>query len=126
MSDQNNLEFKELPADSPSPAAAAEPAKDAVPAVHAEGNSHDPVVTASELQAVYSVPVQVSAVLGRATLEVNQLLKLGRGAVVELDRKVGEPIDIYVNNRLVARGEVVVVDERLGVTMTEIIKTVAK
>jgi flagellar motor switch protein FliN/FliY len=47
---------------------------------------------------------------------------MGRGAVIELDRKVGEAIDIYVNNRLVARGEVVVVDERLGVTMTEIIK----
>ncbi len=47
----------------------------------------------------------------------------GRGAVVELDRKVGEAIDIYVNNRLVARGEVVVVEDRLGVTMTEIIKT---
>ena len=56
-------------------------------------------------------------------MQVNQLLKLGRGAVVELDRKVGEAIDIYVNDRLVARGEVVVVDERLGITMTEIIKT---
>ena len=60
--------------------------------------------------------------LGRANMQVSQLLKLGRGAVVELDRKVGEAIDIYVNNRLVARGEVVVVDERLGVTMTEIVK----
>ena len=67
-------------------------------------------------------PVQVSAVLGKATMQVSQLLKLGRGAVVELDRKVGEAIDIYVNNRLVARGEVVVVEEHLGVTMTEIIK----
>lgn len=76
-----------------------------------------------ELQAVYDIPVQVSAVLGRATMQVSQLLKLGRGAVVELDRKVGEAIDIYVNNRLVARGEVVIVDERLGVTMTEIIKS---
>ena len=75
-----------------------------------------------QLEAVYDVPVQVSAVLGRATMQVSQLLKLGRGAVVELDRKVGEAIDIYVNNRLVARGEVVVVDERLGVTMTEIVK----
>ena len=75
-----------------------------------------------ELDAVYDVPVQVSAVLGRASMQVSQLLKLGRGAVVELDRKVGEAIDIYVNNRLVARGEVVVVDERLGVTMTEIVK----
>jgi flagellar motor switch protein FliN/FliY len=77
---------------------------------------------AKDLEAVYDVPVQISAVLGRATMQVSQLLKLGRGAVVELDRKVGEAIDIYVNNRLVARGEVVVVDERLGVTMTEIVK----
>jgi flagellar motor switch protein FliN/FliY len=77
---------------------------------------------AKELEAVYDIPVQVSAVLGRSTMQVSQLLKLGRGAVVELDRKVGEAIDIYVNDRLVARGEVVVVEDRLGVTMTEIIK----
>lgn len=76
-----------------------------------------------ELEAVYDVPVQISAVLGRSTMPVHQLLKLGRGAVVELDRRVGEAIDIYVNNRLVARGEVVVVDDHLGVTMTEIIKS---
>jgi len=76
-----------------------------------------------DLDAVYDIPVQVSAVLGRATMQVSQLLKLGRGAVVELDRKLGEAVDIYVNNRLVARGEVVMVeDNRLGVTMTEIIK----
>nr|WP_242390678.1 flagellar motor switch protein FliN [Pararhodospirillum photometricum] len=79
--------------------------------------------SAADLEAVYDIPVQVSAVLGKAHMQVNQLLKLGRGAVVELDRKVGEAIDIYVNNRLVARGEVVVVEERLGVTMTEIIKS---
>jgi flagellar motor switch protein FliN/FliY len=79
--------------------------------------------SSKELDAVYDVPVQVSAVLGRASMQVSQLLKLGRGAVVELDRKVGEAVDIYVNNRLVARGEVVVVEDRLGVTMTEIIKT---
>ena len=77
---------------------------------------------ARELGAVYDIPVQVSAVLGRATMQVSQLLKLGRGAVVELDRKVGEAIDIYINNRLVARGEVVLVEDKLGVTMTEIIK----
>ena len=76
-----------------------------------------------DLEAVYDIPVTVSAVLGTATMQVSQLLKLGRGSVVELDRKLGEAIDIYVNNRLVARGEVVMVDEtRLGVTMTEIIK----
>ena len=62
-----------------------------------------------ELEAIYDIPVQVSAVLGKSTMQVSQLLKLGRGAVVELDRRVGEAIDIYVNNRLVARGEVVVV-----------------
>ena len=78
---------------------------------------------AQDLEAVYDIPVQVSAVLGKATMQVSQLLKLSRGAVVELDRKVGEAIDIYVNNRLVARGEVVVVDDKLGVTMTEIIKS---
>ena len=78
--------------------------------------------SAKDLEAVYDIPVQVSAVLGKANMQVAQLLKLGRGAVVELDRKVGEAVDIYVNNRLVARGEVVVVEDRLGVTMTEIIK----
>jgi flagellar motor switch protein FliN/FliY len=78
---------------------------------------------AKDLEAIYDIPVQISAVLGKATMQVSQLLKLGRGAVVELDRKVGEAIDIYVNNRLVARGEVVVVEDRLGVTMTEIIKS---
>lgn len=72
--------------------------------------------------AVYNVPVEMIAVLGTATLQVSQILKLGRGAVVELDRMVGEPVDIHANNRLVARGEVVVVEDRLGIQMTEIIK----
>jgi flagellar motor switch protein FliN/FliY len=79
--------------------------------------------SAQDLEAVYDIPVRVSAVLGKSSMQVHDLLKLGRGAVVELDRKVGEAIDIYVNDRLVARGEVVVVDDRLGITMTEIIKT---
>lgn len=78
---------------------------------------------AGDVSAIYEIPVQISAVLGRSTMQVSQLLKLGRGAVVELDRKVGEAIDIYVNNRLVARGEVVVVEDKLGVTMTEIVKS---
>ena len=78
---------------------------------------------AKDVEAIYDIPVQISAVLGRSTMQVSQLLKLGRGAVVELDRKVGEAIDIYVNNRLVARGEVVVVEDKLGVTMTEIVKS---
>jgi flagellar motor switch protein FliN/FliY len=78
---------------------------------------------ASDLEALFDVPVKVSAVLGRARMDVGELLRLGPGAVLELDRKVGEAIDIYVNNRLVARGEVVLVEDKLGVTMTEIIKS---
>lgn len=78
--------------------------------------------TAHDLAPVFDVPVNISAVLGKAHMSVAQLLKLNRGSVLELDRKVGEAIDIFVNNRLVARGEVVVVEDRLGVTMTEIIK----
>jgi flagellar motor switch protein FliN/FliY len=79
--------------------------------------------TATDLEAVYDVPVTVQAILGKSAMEVSELLKLGKGTVVQLDRKVGEAIDIYVNNRLVARGEVVLVEDRLGVTMTEIIKS---
>ena len=86
------------------------------------GDASDGSRSAADLEAVFDVPVQVSAVLGRARMEVGELLKLGPGAVLELDRKVGEAIDIYVNNRLVARGEVVLVEDKLGVTMTEVIK----
>jgi len=71
---------------------------------------------------VFDVPVNIQAVLGRARMDVASLLRLTKGSVLELDRKVGEAIDIFVNNRLVARGEVVIVEDRLGVTMTEIIK----
>lgn len=77
---------------------------------------------AADLKPVFDVPVSVQAVIGRTTIEVSKLLELSPGSVLELDRRVGEAIDIYVNSRLVARGEVVVVDDRLGVTMTEIIK----
>ena len=92
------------------------------PGEGALADTFDEDKTASDLAPVFDVPVNISAVLGRASLSVAQLLQLGQGSVLELDRKVGEAIDIYVNNRLVARGEVVIVDERLGVTMTEIIK----
>jgi flagellar motor switch protein FliN/FliY len=77
---------------------------------------------AADLKPVFDVPVSVQAVIGRTTMEIANLLELGPGSVLELDRRVGEAIDIYVNSRLVARGEVVVIDDRLGVTMTEIIK----
>lgn len=78
--------------------------------------------TAADLEAVFDVPVRVSVVLGRTKMPIANLLKMDVGSVVELDRQVGEAIDIYVNDRLVARGEIVLVEEQLGVTMTEIIK----
>jgi flagellar motor switch protein FliN len=91
------------------------PSEDAAPPAGGER-------TAADLEAVFDVPVRVSVVLGRARIPVAQLLKMDVGAVVELDRQVGEAVDIYVNDRLVAHGELVLVENRLGVTMTEIIK----
>ena len=79
--------------------------------------------SAANLEALYDIPVNITVVLGRTQIGVTDLLALGSGDIVELDRKVGESVDILVNNRLVARGEVVLVDERLGITMTEIIKS---
>ncbi|MFQ5773259.1 MAG: flagellar motor switch protein FliN [Kiloniellaceae bacterium] len=117
MAEEQDLELTDLENETPEPEQAAPEPEPAPPAEPSK-----PPTNARELEAVYDIPVQVSAVLGKASMQVSQLLKLGRGAVVELDRKVGEAIDIYVNNRLVARGEVVVVEDRLGVTMTEIIK----
>ena len=116
MSD-NDLNLTDLDDDDMAAAMAAQDEPEEVYADDGKGQ-----ITARELEAVYDIPVQVSAVLGKTSMQVSQLLKLGRGAVVELDRKVGEAIDIYVNNRLVARGEVVLVEDKLGVTMTEIIK----
>lgn len=107
MSDTENVDWQELEEQEDTADAAAETG-----------------ATASEvsLEAIYDVPVRVSAVLGKTNLQVSKLLQLGPGAVLELDRKVGEAVDIFVNNRLVARGEVVLVEEKLGITMTEIIK----
>lgn len=110
MSDTENMDWQELEGSE----------------TQASNNANDAVVdedmSTGDLEAVFDVPVKVSAVLGKTNLSVSQLLKLGPGAVVELDRKIGEAIDIYINNRLVARGEVVLIDEKLGITMTEIIK----
>ena len=78
--------------------------------------------TAADLEAVFDVPVRISVVLGRTRIPVANLLKMDVGTVVELDRQVGEAVEIFVNDRLVARGEIVLVENRLGVTMTEIVK----
>lgn len=78
--------------------------------------------SAADLEAVFDVPVRISVVLGRTRVPVADLLRMDVGTVVELDRQVGEAVEIFVNERLVARGEIVLVENRLGVTMTEIIK----
>ena len=85
----------------------------------------EPARPTTEMEALMDVQVEITAVLGTSIMPISQILKLGRGAVVELNRSVGEDIEVHANNRLVAMGEVIVVDDRLGVTMTEIIKTTA-
>ncbi len=107
-----NVSAGDLPLDDHGAPTPAEPSSDVV---EAKG--------AADLEKLFDVPVKVSAILGRSKMPVAELLKLDIGSVVELDRKVGEAIEIFVNNRLVARGEVVLVENKLGVTMTEIIKT---
>jgi len=122
MSQDSNLDLPEFKSDGDIGAD--------VPATMADGDAAQIVQTladenektATDLSPVFDVPVNVSAVLGKTSIELNSLLKLKAGSVVELERKIGEAIDIFVNDRLVARGEIVVVDDRLGVTMTEIIK----
>jgi len=76
-----------------------------------------------EAGAIYDIDVEVTAVLGVTDMKVSQLLKMGRGAVVQLDRVLGDEIEIYANNQLIALAEVVVVDDRLGVSLTKVIKS---
>ena len=76
----------------------------------------------TDVEALLDVEVEITAVLGTTNMPISQILKLGRGAVVQLNRSVGEDIEVHANNRLVAKADVIVVDDRLGVTMTKIIK----
>lgn len=134
MSDENDLETNDIPDAAAEGDSSVANIEDLVSTENSEMDDNAfPAIdeevgpeTAADLEAVYDIPVQVSAVLGKTRMPVSDLLKLGTGAVVELNRKIGESIDIYVNNRLVARGEVVIVDDRLGITMTEIIKNDGK
>jgi len=108
MTDANHFELEELAPDPPG----------ARPGAGATGHADDP----GDLAPVFDIPVSVCAVLGRTRVSVAELLSLGAGSVVELDRKVGEAVDVFVGGRLVARGEVVVADGRLGVALTEIVR----
>ncbi|MDZ5761972.1 Flagellar motor switch protein FliN [Candidatus Cyrtobacter comes] len=76
-----------------------------------------------DLHAVYDVPLKVSVVLGKTEMRLNQVLKLTKGSLVELDKKVGEPVDLYVSDRLIARGEIVLVDDKIGITLMELVKS---
>lgn len=93
-----------------------------MPPGRADGVEPHQEKTAADLEAVFDVPVRISVVLGRTKMPVSNLLRMDVGTVIELDRQVGEAVEIYINDRLVARGEIVLVESRLGVTMTEIIK----
>ncbi|MBS0989308.1 flagellar motor switch protein FliN [Acetobacter okinawensis] len=119
MTEENtDIGLEDFATSVPAPDASATPAPGTAP----DGKDVDD----AQKEAVYDIPVKITAVIGTATMPVNQLLRLGRGAVVELDRKLGEAVDIYANNRLIARGEVVVVDDNhIGVTMTEILSSSA-
>lgn len=101
------------------------PASD-FPALEDFGPTDDQAASAldaySGLEAVHDVPVTVQAVLGRSRIAIGALMQLKANAVIELDRRVGEPVDIFVNNRLIARGEVVLIENSLGVTLTEIVR----
>jgi flagellar motor switch protein FliN/FliY len=84
----------------------------------------DLAAAGANLEMIMRIPVTVKVVLGSATMPVANLTKLGRGAVIPLDRRVGEPVDVVVNGRVIARGEVVVVDEatsRFGISLTEVV-----
>jgi flagellar motor switch protein FliN len=100
-----------------------DPPKAPEPLGSAQGDAA-PLSEASNLNAILSIPVTVQVVLGSTSLPVASLMKLARGAVISLDQRVGDPVDIVVNGKVVARGEIVVVDEasqRFGVTLLEIV-----
>jgi flagellar motor switch protein FliN/FliY len=79
-----------------------------------------------ELDFILDIPLDVSAELGRTRLLINELLQLGQGSVVELDKLAGEPLEVYVNGKLVARGEAVVINEKFGVRLTDIISPIER
>lgn len=95
------------------------PAPDGAKPAEAAPTPRGPLTT-KDMQAVLNVPVRVRAVLGRARMDLGSLLRLGTGEIIELDRRAGEPVDVYINDRFAARGEVVLIDNVLGVTLTEI------
>jgi flagellar motor switch protein FliN/FliY len=87
-------------------------------------DSGERFVDFSRMKMVLDVPLKVTVELGRTKLLINDLLQLGQGSVIELDKMAGEPMEIYVNDKLVALGEVVVVNEKFGIRLTDIMSGV--
>lgn len=111
----------EQTASAPAPAATL-PSAEATPAPHVFQPLVDSAIQGnSDIDMIMDIPVQLSVELGRTRLTIKNILQLGQGSVVELDGLAGEPMDIFVNGYLIAQGEVVVVDEKYGIRVTDIV-----
>ncbi len=94
----------------------------AVPGTQQSGGPADKSASQkSNMDFILDIPLEISVELGRTTLMINDLLKLGQGSVVELSKVAGETLEVLANQRLIARGEVVVINEKYGIRLTEII-----
>ena len=125
MSSANEKDSQTAPAQEAQPAAAATNPPEASPSVPADGVGETPASPAAQggsgpLDFVLDVPLRATVEIGSAEMRVAELLQVDKGSVIELDRLAGEPADILVNGRFVARGEVTVVDDRLAVRILEI------
>ena len=110
----------------PEPSAPSEAKSESAPPAHSFGQVAPPAQAAPggegrSLDFILDIPLEVSVELGRTRMVINDLLQLGQGSVIELTKLAGEPLEILVNNKLVARGEVVVVNEKFGVRVTDIV-----
>jgi flagellar motor switch protein FliN/FliY len=122
-------EQREMIKEEARPEKSGEPAMDSdnnmdglLPSLDAEQRRYLP----DNISFILDIPLQLSVELGRTRMIINDLLQLGQGSVVELEKLAGEPLDILVNNKLVARGEVVVVNEKFGIRLTDIISPIER
>jgi len=113
--DDAEAETEEAPAQEDSVATAVAPAMETAPAVEQLSDA-----AKNDLGRILDIPLKISVELGKTKMLINDLLQLGQGSVIELTKLVGEPLEVMVNNQLVARGEVVVVNEKFGIRLTEI------
>lgn len=108
------------------PAFVSEPpqrSRDRAPTVFRELRNTTSVLLPPQLQAMHDIELTVSLELGRATMPLRDVITLGQGTIVELDKQVGDPVDVVVNGQVVARGEVVIVEDRFAVRVTEVLIT---